>query len=474
MDTSQLQAEQITLTGRRNKLNIPGDQMLAELADVASIYPLLVSLATTAQISAADQAFLDNLASPHTIVFLIVNQEFIHPKGVDLFPIEEILGELGQQDNAMFSHRYAPRSDQGGRSYIIQTAAVGTLEGKKLILGLLGPEQEIDNHRSAFRFARLVDQFRSADADVSAMLPQLQERLDFGLATFIVDRTSGRIISFNQRALERTRMAAANLLGTEISEVRELVFKPGTGDSLSMETLSHGDCHLCSVSLDHSTEGSPKSATPIDQILHRVRNKLTGITTAASYLQCLARDAQLTDGDEFTRVILDEAQGIDLCLTRFHLETRYSELAITSLNLVTELGHALEAACGHGKGEYRFDSGDDNGVIELSYPEESLRCLFESILSAHLDYRKSCHPTTTVRLSKSSDGKRAIVSIRTRATSGAGTCRAPRRQLRNDLTALTRHMGITIADSGGSDNNVRQTELVIQIPEQANSANTKS
>jgi K+-sensing histidine kinase KdpD len=141
-----------------------------------------------------------------------------------------------------------------------------------------------------------------------------------------------------------------------------------------------------------------------------MRNKLAGITAAASHLSSLAEEVDATEEIELSEIILGEASRLDRELDRLLTLFAYPRLSRNEVSISNSLEKAVKLVSDRVSGKGEIEIGKSSCDRTLDCPLPALSLLIESVLLSHLDQRRS-HSRTKVSLKPEAD--HTILRIRT-------------------------------------------------------------
>lgn len=416
MYTTEFQVEPPPTYGRIESGKTAGALWCPDKQAQASIESILLALRFRNWLGDSEKNFLDLLAPEHSVIFLIHNRDYLHPEGVPLFPMDLIKTALDGGGQAIFTHRYEPSVKADYDCYKVHTARVSPSDRDELILGLLGPDNIFDASAADDHFGRLVEMFRNAWKATDKIERRLAPEFDGEKPVLLINRASGRVMMAGRRLSELVKVDPNQLTDVEYSEVSHLLTEKAGGARLRLENLATEPIQLCLATV---TPGADKSRDAeaekllADPLIHIMRNKLAGITAAASHLGSLAEEVDAREEIELSEIVLGEALQLDHELDRLLTLFTYERLPKKVVLISGSVDEALNFASAKLSDKADIGSNLLPSDRSIECPPPALSILIESVLLSHLAQRRN-RSRTDIELELEPD--HTVLHIRTEMT----------------------------------------------------------
>lgn len=356
-----------------------------------AVESLLLALRFRNWLGDSEKDFLDLLAPEHSVTFLIHNREYLHPEGVSLFPMELIETALNGGGQAIFTHRYQPQRSSDHDCYKVHTARFSPLDGDEWILGTLGPDSLYGGPSSEDRFGQVVEMFRRAWLATDHLESRVKARLEEDRPVLLINRASGRVLAAGERTAELLGAEVNELVDAEYSEISRRLNTGTDGFKLQLENLSTSPIQLCVATIQTRPKPSRRAlpdALIADFFIHTMRNKLSGITAAASHLGSLAEEVDARDEIELSDIVLSEAGQLDREMDRLLTLVAYDRLPPRTVSVEQSLSDAVRYVLSR-EGRRAAIAREQN-LSERTFqcPPPALALLFESVMLSHLNHQR--------------------------------------------------------------------------------------
>ncbi len=355
------------------------DQFDAEVVKAAS---LLLGIELRSWLSNRDRDHIDNLAPNNAIAFLVHGRTYLHPKEIELFPMDLIEAAINQGGDAIFSHRWESARTDGPTASRVYTGMIGYLDGEPLVLGMFGPDDPVDRTLLESRFEHVISVFRAARPSAESVIESLTPSTN-GTARLLVNRASGRVVHVDNAICEYLDREPDSFVSREYSmldhHIRRLV---GT-HRMKMENLCGGCLNLTCISFTPMPRKNPNGAGTDAAILNAMRSEMAAITSAAEYIESQADNLDSTDITDLAARIADTGHQINRRLARRQLLNNFENLSAENTNALYDLERAVDRFNSDNHGGITFTVDSDSAVIDVNAPREAFRLLFESVLETH-------------------------------------------------------------------------------------------
>jgi hypothetical protein len=283
----------------------------------AATESLLLGLRLRGWLAASEKNLLDQLGAPECQTFLIQDNTYLHPEEPELFPLDLIRTAKPEGDDALFRHRYRPENNQYTSDFTIHSAFITRAQPSPIVLGLFDTTSTLHENEHKVFFAELAARFRKAALSAEVMYQQLKKRLSEHDPLILINRCSGRIIHVNRSVTELLKCEERELVDLEFGTFKQEFSEVLAASKMDLKNLSIGENRFTLISLNR-TETRVSAPQPADKdlLIHKMRNKISGITTASSHLRMVLGNSGLSEEAELADMILGEAGDLERLLSR--------------------------------------------------------------------------------------------------------------------------------------------------------------
>jgi hypothetical protein len=373
-----------------------------------AIASLLLGVRYRGYLVTSDQELLDELAGDKGIAFLLRGQTYLHPANIELFPPQEIATAMNAGSGCVFSQTRRSTSN-GQHTYFLMTVALGPESNDRLIFGTLIPLGMRRDQTAISRFHGLARQFEEAWRESSRLAEHIDKQVEPQTSWLLVNRASGRTVAVSASASQILKRNGRDLIDVEFGRVREALAPMIARTTLTMRTVESELLPLCVVCLE-SRVSRPDQTDLGAFMVHKMRNKISSIYTASSYLQSTACWKCESDEAELARIIESEVSELDQQLHRFYLLFGYDKMEKIPTNLAEALKGRADAirAARTTVQKLRMDWCGDSATVKV--PAGSVESMFESIIQAHTqDYVEPAAIEVAVEI----ESNAATITVRT-------------------------------------------------------------
>jgi len=290
---------------------------------------------------------------------------------------------------------------------------VSPCDRDELILGVLGPDNIFNSSEMDDRFGCLVEMFRKAWTATDQLETRLRPMVEDQKPVLVINRASGRVLTAGRKLSGLVGVDSNQLTDMEYSEISRLLAEKAGGAQLRLENLATDPIQLCLATV---TPGADKSRAaedrkmPVAPLVHIMRNKLAGITAAASHLGTLAEEVDAKEEMELSEIVLTEASQLDHELDRLLTLFAYEHLPRKKTPIGSGVEEAVKSATSRltSRAEIRSNMRKCDRSIEC--PPPALSLLIESVLLSHLAQRRN-KSRTIIELELEPD--QTIIHLRT-------------------------------------------------------------
>lgn len=384
----------------------------SEDAGMAKAAALLFGAEMRGWLTAREMDYLDTLAPDNGIAFLVAGRKYLHPREVELFPLDLVEAAIGQGGDAVFSHRYESKRDCGPHACRVYTGMIGYVSGEPLVLGMFGPDDPLDREILQDAFTRTIGTFRTAHRSVQQVGESLGAPPSDSFR-LILNRASGRVISADERLCERIGRRAEQVVSREYGELAPYLKRLMSACTIKMNNLAAGCLNLACVTFSPAarTAASAHRRLSASRVLAALRGETAGIITAADHLANRAGKLAGEDIAEIAVEICRAAERMDRRLVRHQIIANYSNLEPIEVNLFYQLEQAVDRIADGGTGvTIKLGAGMD--AVTATAPAEAFELLFESILETHL-FARGTSGETAARISRDHDSAAVHVTFKT-------------------------------------------------------------
>jgi hypothetical protein len=294
---------------------------------VRGISPALVilSLRLDVQFSPQSGAALDALAPENELLFVLRGNQFIHPATGLPFPYETIASAVTSGTDAVFCHRYQAESVSGGRAYRIRTALLGEIDADPVVIGSFGAERPNREPVLERAFEAAIESLRSCWQQADEIVQYIRAVLQKGSRVVVVDQSADQVVFASPGASGDTEAAISDVAGS----IRDLLT---AGGQLRQYTLAGTPLAIVAVTNPKETPEPPRRAFE-DYAFHTVRNSLSAIASAATFLEDQLPDRACDNMAEFTTLITQQSLRINALIEQVELLRSPSHPEPTTLGL---------------------------------------------------------------------------------------------------------------------------------------------
>ena len=426
----------------------------------AAVASLLAGLSLRGHLCDSEKELLDRLAAHHSLVFLVLGDQYVHPDEIELVPVDQLAPVRQVGADAVFSHRHHLSDELGRKSQTIRTAQVGQIDEKSLVLGMIGPELPELRTRHDSHFGNLVQLLRSTLLSAEPLVTMLQRRLSQPDATIIVNRSSGRILALNPAARDLVAPAGDNLVGVEYTQVKSTLIPHLTKGRVSIENRSDSLLSTAIITVSKRPTIADPARPPVAAgFLQSMRHKTSGIASVARHLYATLGQEPGHAITELLQIIMEESSELDRQVWRHQLLTEYPKLRRESINPVAELRKALENSRYTKDGRQIALFEELSEPTHVSLPRQALTFLYEAILQLHCN-DDSCE-STQILVQAGDKGQGVAVTfvtkLRTASVSTSGS------EWRDYCDRLSDTMGLSIQHHESSAPGTMETVLTITV-----------
>jgi cell fate (sporulation/competence/biofilm development) regulator YmcA (YheA/YmcA/DUF963 family) len=305
---------------------------------------MLLGLHFRPHLTSSEKDILPLLVGESAKVCLRLGGNYIHNDAseapIDAVPTNQVTGT-----DAMFTHRWRPDRADLTDARILRTARIGRIDGQDLMLGLIEADCEPDRDLADIRFTPLIDIFRQAMTDASAVARHLHSRLPESGAWMLINRASGRVLALGRQAGVLLNAGEAYLVGQEYSSLTDSLGRVALERGLKLDNIEVHEQHLTIVTI------LPRQSVPAAQesdrffsefFAHMMRNKLSTIVSAAGHLGTLAAEREEAEECEVADIIQSQADELDRQIERFRVLLDYDQLQPKTTSLASMIRDTVE------------------------------------------------------------------------------------------------------------------------------------
>jgi hypothetical protein len=332
-----------------------------------------------------EQSLLDTLAGRDAVSFLIAGEQYLHPADTPLFAPELVETTRNMGGEAVFTQRYRPQSEQSENTYVLHSALVGTRGEHPVVFGLLSPEGATERTRQESDFCATACAFRRSFRAAETATTNIRRRLDDDRPAMVVSQATGRVLAVNRPLVRMVGIDSLQVTELSFEEVRELLARFVGRMRISLETLAVGEQSVSVVTFSRETAKATSEHKVTEFFAHKMRNKLAGITTAAS--QWLSMKGETIDESslELADIVLSEAAALNWQLDRLMAYLQSQDQPRRSIALSEELMLAIHQIRGIATDRQPAIEWDENADLgRISAPPITCCALFEAVLLRHL------------------------------------------------------------------------------------------
>ena len=341
---------------------------------------LLISLTLNGRLTDRDREWLDSLASDEAICFLIHGDRYLHPEDTPLFPIELIESSMLPCGTSVFSQRFRTKDSPNLSTHRILSTVIGRIDGLPIRFGLFGRENLMADKGIELAFSDSVVALREAAVCLTDLSEQILPDLNSDNPCCLLDRTSGAVMAANDAFAALIDTQSPNLSGASFQDMIADFPRQFSDNRLVIQNTSIAACPLSLV-----TVGDQAKASSEDNIsrffFHKIRNRLTAITTSASFLKSLETTSLDPDETSLVNVISDESNSLIDELDRFEFIDQYTLLPPSRQSVGAAVHKAQSAVIPDSDWTYQDEQTGQQATIDA--PEGALTRLFEAVFQIH-------------------------------------------------------------------------------------------
>ncbi len=385
--------------------------IIADGTAVTRIESLLFGLRLRHWLTESDRALLDQLAPEHGLVFLIHHDQYLHPEGLSLFPLETIETGLRNDGDAFFTQSFRSRNGSNGHCYRIHTARVGALSDRTLILGLMAPERFAHPGDDDHGFMQIVSMFREADRSLQDVCSELAPHLASEEPILLINRSSGRIVTANQPMLTLMGRGLQRVADREFGALKNLLADRSKRRKLSMTALSRSCLSLCVLTLAEPVPTVKETTMTASSVptgfLTSMQNTVASIVACGKQLETLIGYCAGHPAHELLRIVLEESSDLSRQVDRFHLLAHADRYPPVEVDLLSALRIAVDKVSAR-RPDSTLTLVSTMASLPPAYlPKAAPSFLFEALLNAHLSSSSTSTRTTiTTDLCANGEGLR--------------------------------------------------------------------
>lgn len=395
MDVTQFQFESAVVSpGNR------GPQQQSRFASAGrgvhtAIDSLMLGLTLRGWLTDDDKELLDRLAADNYLTFVIKRQRYLHPEGLDLFPLDLIQTARPEAANALFRHHYQPEADRHCGGYVIHSAFINEPDTEPVTLGMFGGNRPSKQNATETYFAELVERFRRASARAQEFVNRYEDVRRVENPLIIVDRCSGRLFYSNESANSLLGKSGRQLVGREFRHVKAHLSALAGKYRWTMRNVGFDDCLYTLVSFECVREAvdEPHHESIAQIFVHKMRNKIAGITTAASHLRTLSAEQDDHDAQEMAELIVGEVTQLNDLLSNLHVMFDYNSLPRRLIDASALFDEALDQEAELFSIDWDITNIPFEDGFNITASTPALRSLFVAVLRAHFDSIENGRPS---------------------------------------------------------------------------------
>ncbi len=405
LERSHLQSHTVN-ADRRSRLSSVPEPIGCARDYRPAIASLLLGLKYRSFLTPSEQVLLDELTDQHSISFLIRGRTYLHPADVELFPFEEIQSAIGSPSGCVFSQTWRSTSDGRG-TYALMTVSLGEIAYNRMIFGMLIPLGLRRDQAAISRFHEIARQFDEASQIVARTSTQIDNHISRNDPFLIVNRASGRVIAVSDSAADLLKSDSGKLLDLEFGQLKPQVTPLLGQTALTMTSLGENALPICLIRF----ESRPARVGREDLaafLVHKMRNKVSSIYTAASYLQTTTCWKCESDEADLAQLIQSEITELDQQLQRFHLMLGYNQMNKLQVNLADAAAVCIEQVRISRSGIRAVRVNWQASPVVISAPNGAVEHLLESIIQSHTqDYVEPAE----IDITAADDGDQVRVTV---------------------------------------------------------------
>ncbi len=430
-----------------------------ESEDRATVMPMLMRLLLNGWITDKEKVFLDTVAPEDCLTFLIRGETYLHPEDLELFPFEVIETTTLHGGEAIFSHHYQPsQMKTPSQQYRIFSAAVNPGESEKIILGFFGPSHRLGTINEDHRFCGLVNVFRTSYAAIRADFPALRRYQKPDYATLLVNRSSGRVLTANEVALDLLNTSDRNMVDIGLDQLKYHLTPLLPRYNLKMDNIALADIGLSIVTLEPNV-GANDSDSSVTQLLE---NQLT---TSAATIGLVTRQLdkiiaydENKEAADLIQTLRSQADQISAASRQFSLLANYGNAERSQQSVLAELEKVVNNIISQGQSQITVQKTSVAVSNQAVVPKGAFYTLFDVILGEHLSQSNSDSRHRVLLQQTTAGGLRILFETR--------PCSPPATVAGNYSGLFTEHLcrllGIKVIKNLSIDSEILTTELTLK------------
>lgn len=381
---------------------------------------LLCGLCLRGWLTNDEKELLDILAPAKGLTFMVQDGRYVHPEDVELFPPEELSRSNQLSHGAVFS-RNAEDNQRRNQFRNIQTAVVSSDSSMTVMLGLICPQPITGAACVSDSFGKLIIRFRAAYSAIADSLSSLRQILAEKSPSLTIDRSSGRLTAVNKSAGLLLGISEKKLIGTEYGNVQSRLLERLEGGRLSLKNINVGDLSLTLISIEPAsestvTENSSQLEIPGRHIVHRMRNSLTGLQSAADFLRTISTANTTPDQEELQTIISKEITSLCHQADMLDLLLNFPLLRASEINISDEIKDAVRRVSTSSVGMSAIHLREQCRPGTMRAVPNTLSLLCEAVLRSHLTENEG--KCATILSFEIGDNSQTVISIESDCSTG--------------------------------------------------------
>ena len=393
MNVTQFQFEPTVTTGDFRYLQQQSRFVSAGHSVHTAIDALMLGLRLRGWLTDSDKELLDRLAADNYLTFLIKGQKYLHPEGLDLFPLDLIQTARPEASGALFRHHYQPKSDPHCGGYVIHSAYISESEMEPITLGMFGGNRPSTQNAAETYFAELVERFRDATRRSEDFISRYGQTGDSDNPVMIVDRCSGRLFYTNPAADTLLGEPGRSLVGREFHEIKQRLSSLTGRYRWTLKNLDPDQYLFTVISLNPVTHvpGTLDHESTAQFFVHKMRNKIAGITTAASHLRTLSAEREADESREMAELIVSETGQLNDLIGNLHALIDFDNMPARIVDASSLLDDVLDQEVGCPSPDLSVENVPSDGDFSVITSVAALRSLLTAVFRAHRCTAGSSH-----------------------------------------------------------------------------------
>jgi hypothetical protein len=359
---------------------------------------LLAGFQLRGKLCDSEKVFLDEIALPGSLTFLISDRNFLHPEKTPLFTFETIESALSNSRDALFCHQYQPEKAPGTGRYRIHTAVLDTDDAGSCILGLFEIQQGPASDAGKEYFAGLTTQFRHAWTDSRKVITELESLLRAEHPVCLVDQTSNRLLYGNAAAADCLSCSTVDLADRDFDAIRTRICVKTACPEPDYTDRTWNDFSLQIISWNPTvTTGAGREHLLTEYFAHKMRNKICSIITACGHLEEIDTHEPNSEEATMVRMINEQTTELNHEIDRLCLVFGNGSQPETEVSLQTEFDLALAQLSEHQQERVRVP---ETGLIAGMRHKAKIgawAALFEAVMQFHSSLHRNAYTTIDSR-----------------------------------------------------------------------------